>query len=64
MKVWVDKNKCIGCGLCVSLAGEVFEMGEDNKSQVKQGADFEKNKEAIKQAKDSCPVQAINVEED
>lgn len=64
MKVWVDKNKCIGCGLCVSLAGEIFEMKEDGKSHVKQEADFEKNKEIIKQAKDSCPVQAINVEED
>ncbi|MCX7880974.1 MAG: ferredoxin [Patescibacteria group bacterium] len=64
MKVLVDKNKCLGCGLCVSIASEVFEMVEDGKSQVKEGADLEKNKEFIKQAKDSCPAQGIVVEED
>lgn len=63
MKVSVDKNTCIGCGLCVSLANEVFELGEDGKSQVKENADFEKNKEEIENAKKSCPVQAIIVEE-
>lgn len=53
----VDKNKCIGCGLCVSLCPEVFELGEDGKSQVKnsQGTcDFE---EVVQ----SCPVGAIEL---
>lgn len=63
MKVAVNKDKCIGCGTCISIAPEVFEMAEDGKSKVKEGADFEKNKEAIHQAKDSCPTQAIEVEE-
>lgn len=63
MRVKVDKNKCIGCGTCVSIAPEVFEMEDDGKSKVKEGADLEKNKEAIRQAKDSCPTQAIEVEE-
>ena len=34
--VSVDKNKCIGCGLCSSLCEEVFEM-KDGKAHVKKG---------------------------
>lgn len=63
MKVRVDKNKCGGCGLCVSIAPEVFEFDKDGKSKVKEKADLQKNKELINQAKESCPTQAIEVEE-
>jgi len=59
----VDKELCIGCGACVSTCGNVFELGEDGKSQVKEGADLEKDKECIDQAVTSCPAQAISVEE-
>lgn len=57
--VKVDKEKCIGCGLCVNLCSEVFELGDDGKSEVKEKTDLEKNKECIKEAKESCPVGAI-----
>jgi ferredoxin len=45
--------------MCVNLCPEVFEL-KDGKSQVKGKADLEKNKDCIKQAIDSCPVQAIS----
>jgi len=51
----VDKNKCIGCGLCASICPGVFVLGKDGKSSVK-------NKwkgECYKEAAESCPVQAI-----
>lgn len=63
MTIKVDKELCIGCGACVSTCGNVFELGEDGKSQVKEGADLEKDKECIDQAVTSCPAQAISVEE-
>lgn len=28
----VNKEKCIGCGLCPNLCPEVFELGEDGKA--------------------------------
>lgn len=56
--VKIDKQKCLGCGVCISLCPEVFEL-KDGKSQVKGKVDLEKNKECIKQAINSCPVQAI-----
>lgn len=55
----VNKEKCIGCGLCVSICPDVFELKEDNKSQVKDGADLEKNKKCADEAVQSCPVEAI-----
>jgi len=59
MKVTVDKDKCIGCGLCVSLAPKSFKLGEDGKSQIIEpvGDDLE----TIKNAAESCPVGAIKI---
>lgn len=53
----INKEKCIGCGYCTSVCPEVFELGEDGKSQVKSDADL--SKECIKEAKEGCPVGAI-----
>lgn len=61
-KIKVDKDKCIGCGLCVSIAEEVFEMGEDGKAGVVEGYKENKGDEKkIREAIDSCPVSAITL---
>jgi ferredoxin len=54
----VDQKKCTGCGTCVALCGDVFEIKEDGKSHVvnPKGCDNCDCQAAI----DSCPVQAIN----
>lgn len=54
--VSVNKETCIGCGLCVSTCPEVFEMGDDQKARVKEQKDLPCVKEAI----ESCPVKAIS----
>ncbi len=59
MKVGVDEEKCIGCGACVSICPEVFELGENGKSVVKQK---ETELECVKEAKEACPVGAITVD--
>jgi ferredoxin len=59
-KIIVDKNKCIGCGTCVALAPEIFEMDNNGKSIVKKGPII--NEETLKLAVDSCPSQAISLE--
>ena len=56
-KIKVDKSKCIGCGICVSISPDVFEIGEDGKSQVKDAA-----AEGGEAAISSCPVSAISEE--
>jgi len=41
-KVIVDRNLCIGAGTCVTTAGEVFKLDEENKAVVVniKGADI------------------------
>lgn len=56
----VDKEKCIGCGACASIAPNTFKIGDDGKSEViNETGD---TGDAIKQAIDACPVQAISLE--
>jgi ferredoxin len=55
--VKVDAKTCIGCGLCVAICPEVFEMGHDGKSHVKNAAACKNSK--CKEAAEGCPVQAI-----
>ncbi len=56
MVIKIDKEKCIGCGLCSSICGEVFEMTDDMKAKVKK----QKNLPCVKEAAESCPVEAIS----
>jgi len=61
MAVTVDKTKCIGCGLCTSIAPEVFELGDDGFSHVKDANGDKKYPKQVKEAADSCPVKAIEI---
>lgn len=53
----IDKEKCIGCGLCACSCSEVFEMDNNNKVQIKSQEELH----CIKEAMDTCPVNAISV---
>ena len=60
VKVSVDQNKCVGCGMCASLNPEVFEI-VNGKARVK------KEKVLICEVEEiaaNCPVQAIKIEEE
>ncbi|KAF5063053.1 ferredoxin [Proteiniclasticum sp. QWL-01] len=52
----VDKDLCIGCGLCPSIAPEIFEMEDDGKAVALVA---ETSDPAAQEAADSCPVGAI-----
>lgn len=49
-------DECIGCGACVSIAEEVFEMKGDKAIVKKQKIDAK-----VKEAIDACPVDAIKI---
>jgi ferredoxin len=56
-----DVEKCIGCGTCVSMCVDNWEMKDDGKAHPikKELEDIGCNQDAA----DSCPVQCIIIEE-
>ncbi|MBR2678105.1 MAG: ferredoxin [Bacilli bacterium] len=59
MKVKVNKEACIGCGACMSIADDVFEMDNDGLSSVKVAEVPEGSVDQAKEAVESCPTGAI-----
>jgi ferredoxin len=60
MKVRIE-DTCTACGLCVDTCPEVFDMGDDMAQVIvdEVPAEYE---DAVQQAADECPVEAIVVE--
>jgi ferredoxin len=62
MRVTVDEETSIGCGLCAETCPEVFEMNDDN-ARVKVDEVPEDVTQTRKEATENCPVEAIQMEE-
>jgi ferredoxin len=62
MKVKVDEETCIGCGVCVDTCPEVFELADD-KAIAKVNEVPKDLVESCKEAADNCPVEAIELKE-
>ena len=62
MKVEVTED-CIQCGLCVDSVPEVFEMG-DELAEVIVDEVPEELGDAVRQAAEDCPTEAILIEEE
>jgi len=60
--ITINEELCTGCGVCSSLCPEVFELGEDGIAHVinPEGC----NGCDCQEAADSCPDQAIIIEEE
>ena len=64
-KATVKKDACIGCGLCTSIASEVFAFGNDGLAENQLGNDTQLPEEVqanVQEAADSCPTSAIETE--
>jgi ferredoxin len=62
MKAIVDKDTCIGCGLCPSICPEVFDMDDDGKAHAIVDEVPSENEGEAQEAAESCPVSAIATE--
>ena len=57
-------DACIGCGLCVASNEKYFEFNDEGFSKVKQENVDEEDKEQLLNVVESCPAQAIVIEEE
>lgn len=62
MKAAIDRSGCIGCGLCAEICPEVFRMAEDDLAEVYADVNDE-TEDAAAEARDSCPVSVISLED-
>lgn len=60
LKIFVDREACIGCGVCENLCPDLFKMDDEGKCEALV---LETENTCCQDAADSCPVQAITVEE-
>lgn len=61
MTVKIDRDACIGCGLCEGICPEVFKMDDENIAVVIAQPDAATEDKA-KEAAESCPASAITIE--
>ena len=57
-------DSCIGCGLCVSQNEKYFEFNDEGMSKVKQEIIDEGDKPELLNIVESCPGEAIIIEEE
>lgn len=60
-KLYVEKERCIGCGACVNIASDYFDFDDDGKSQVISNENIDS--EVVNVAIESCPTGAIEIKE-
>jgi ferredoxin len=64
MRVKIDKDLCIGCEACIEICPEVMEMQDDLAFTKIEDDIPEDLEDAVREAAEACPSQAIEIEDD
>ncbi len=64
MKVRVDSDLCVGCGMCVDVCDKVFRINEMNQSEVVEQPNTSEDCDKVKECAMVCPVSAIVMDND
>ncbi len=62
MKVRVDRDLCLGAGNCIAIAPSVFQFDPERRAVVLDPSSVDDD--ALMEAAESCPFDAIIVEDD
>ncbi len=60
-KVTLNRIDCIGCGACVAACPSNWEMQSDGKTKQKKEIIGDSELQCNKEAKESCPVNVIDI---
>lgn len=63
MEARIDRDACIGCGLCTEICPEVFEMDDEGIAIVIKSPVPQDLEDQAQDAADQCPTDAISIEE-
>ena len=63
LKVYVDQDLCISCGLCISICDDVFSWNDDDKAQAIDEEIPEELADEVEEAVESCPTEAIKYQD-
>lgn len=63
MKVSIDPDACMGCGVCETIVPEVFSLGDEGYVITLMDPTPEQFRDLVQQAMDECPEEAIKAED-
>lgn len=63
MNVKIDSDICMGCGICETIAPEIFHLGDELHAHVLLHPVPGTQRDLVLQAIDECPEGAISMEE-
>ena len=59
-QIYINKQSCIGCGICVTEAPEYFKLENKKAINIEEFINLEDDKDIL-EAKEKCPVNAIEI---
>lgn len=63
MKIKVDYTRCIGAGMCTSIAPTLFELDDDGKLILRRELTMnDEEASAVRDAVACCPAEALSIE--
>lgn len=62
MRIIVDRDRCVGHGICESIVPEVFEVLDEGYVHIHEDAIGDADEAALKDAVNCCPSAALSIE--